>query len=69
MSHKDSFRAGVQAIERDMRGRKVKVAGGSRKSKGRRQCSGYFRIARPDTGFTAGDMSLEVCRRALHPKF
>ena len=50
----------MQAIERDMRGRKVKQAKVSKKNAHKRKPTGYFRIARPDTGFTAGDMSLEV---------
>ena len=49
----------VQAIERDMHGRKVKAS----RRKGdarRRKPSSSFRIVRPDTGYTAGDKNLQV---------
>ena len=50
-----------QAIERDMRGRKLKLS--RRQKKGReerRQPSSSFRIVRPDTGYTAGDKDRQV---------
>ena len=58
--------AGVQMLERDERGRKLQEVRRRRPRAGsqRRQPANYFRLARPDTGYSPHDMSYEV-----HPPF